>query len=330
MMKNNLKLKLNKIIDDITVNPNTKKIRTKTVNFIISIVKYVLLFGLCFIILYPILQQIMVAIRDPMDINDPMVMWIPNNLSIQNFKIAAIALNYKQALINTATLSFICTILQVFITALVGYAFTRLKFPGSNLLFAIVILTIIVPPATIAIPQFLNTVKMGVYGNLMALYVITALGMGIKSGIFIYMFRQFFRGIPTDLEEAALVDGAGPFKVFYKVMLPNARGAIITVALFAFVWQWNDSYYASLFIKLENYPLLTTKLTTIMNGLQSALSNLDKNYWALIGDDINKNPLFSSMILNTAGIMIMAPLIIGYVFFQRLFVEGIERSGIVG
>ena len=234
------------------------------------------------------------------------------------------------AIVNTATLSFICTIFQVFITALVGYAFTRLKFPGSKILFAIVILTIIVPPATIAIPQFLTVVELGVYGKLSALYVITALGMGLKSGIFIYLFRQFFRGIPIDLEDAALVDGAGPFKVFIKVMLPNARGAIITVALFSFVWQWNDSYYASLFVKLDQYPLLTTKLQTIMYGLQSALSNLDKNYWALIGDDITRNPLFTSMILNTAGIMIMAPLIIGYCFFQRLFVEGIERTGIVG
>ena len=113
-------------------------------------------------------------------------------------------------------------------------------------------------------------------------------------------------------------------------MLPNARGAIITVALFSFVWQWNDDYYSGLFIKLENYPLLTTKLQTIQYGLQSALTGLDKNYWALIGDDVTKNPAFTSMILNTSGILIMFPLIIGYLFFQRLFVEGIERTGIVG
>jgi multiple sugar transport system permease protein len=326
-MKNNLK---NIIVDFANDKELQKRYVNKFVGFLAQLLKYTFMFGLCFIILYPILQQIMVAVRDPNDINDPMVKWVPNTLSIQNFIIAAWGLNYKTALINTATLSFICTILQVAITALVGYAFTRLKFPGSKLLFGLVVLTIIIPPATIAIPQFLQVVELGLYGKLSALYVITALGMGLKSGIFIYLFRQFFRGIPVDLEDAALVDGAGPFKVFYKVMLPNARGAIITVALFAFVWQWNDSYYASLFVKLDQYPLLTTKLQTIMYGLQSVLSNLDKNYWALIGDDITKNPLFTSMILNTAGIMIMAPLIIGYCFFQRLFVEGIERTGIVG
>ena len=327
MMKNNLK---NIIVDFANNKEAQKKYSNKIIGFLAQLLKYTFLFGLCFIILYPLLQQIMVAIRNPNDVNDPMVKWVPNSLSIDNFTIAALGLDYKNALVNTATLSFVCTILQVFITALVGYAFTRLKFPGSKVLFAIVILTIIVPPATIAIPQFLQVVSLGVYGKLSALYVITALGMGLKSGIFIYLFRQFFRGIPVDLEDAALVDGAGPFKVFIKVMLPNARGAIITVALFSFVWQWNDSYYASLFVKLENYPLLTTKLQTIMYGLQGALTNLDKNYWALIGDDITRNPLFTSMILNTAGIMIMAPLIIGYCFFQRLFVEGIERTGIVG
>ena len=327
MMKNNLK----NIIADFANNKEVqKRYANKVIGFLAQLLKYTFLFGLCFIILYPLLQQIMVAVRNPNDVNDPMVKWVPNSLSIDNFTIAAVGLDYKTAIVNTATLAFICTLFQVFITALVGYAFTRLKFPGSKVLFAIVILTIIVPPATIAIPQFLTVVKLGVYGKLSALYVITALGMGLKSGIFIYLFRQFFRGIPIDLEDAALVDGAGPFKVFIKVMLPNARGAIITVALFSFVWQWNDSYYASLFVKLDKYPLLTTKLQTIMYGLQAALSNLDKNYWALIGDDITRNPLFTSMILNTAGIMIMAPLIIGYCFFQRLFVEGIERTGIVG
>ena len=327
MMKNNLK---NIIVDFANDKNLQKRYANKFIGFLAQLLKYTFMFGLCFIILYPILQQIMVAVRNPNDINDPMVKWVPNSFSIENFVIASWGLNYKTALINTATLSFICTILQVAITALVGYAFTRLKFPGSKFLFGIVILTVIIPPATIAIPQFLQVVELGLYGKLSALYVITALGMGLKSGIFIYLFRQFFRGIPIDLEDAALVDGAGPFRVFCKVMLPNARGAIITVALFAFVWQWNDSYYASLFVKLEQYPLLTTKLQTIMYGLQSVLSNLDKNYWALIGDDITKNPLFTSMILNTAGIMIMAPLIIGYCFFQRLFVEGIERTGIVG
>ena len=211
-----------------------------------------------------------------------------------------------------------------------GYSLTRLKFPGHKIVFITVILTIVIPPAVISIPQFLLTTKLGMYGEMSALYLLTAVGMGLKSGVFIYIFMQFFRGVPVDLEDAALVDGAGPFRVFLKVMLPNARGAIITVALFSFVWQWNDDYYSGLFIKLENYPLLTTKLQTIQYGLQSALTGLDKNYWALIGDDVTKNPAFTSMILNTSGILIMFPLIIGYLFFQRLFVEGIERTGIVG
>mgnify|MGYP002901361457 FL=1 len=115
-------------------------------------------------------------------------------------------------------------------------------------------------------------------------------------------------------------------------MLPNARGVITTVALFAFVWQWNDVYYTSMYeVSGDTYPMLTAKLVTMSERvaaliLQPQYVNIVKT----IGEGITKNALFTETLLNTAALLIMTPLLIAYLFVQRLFIEGVERSGIVG
>ena len=129
------------------------------------------------------------------------------------------------------------------------------------------------------------------------------------------------------MEEAAIVDGANAFQVFSRIMLPNAKPAIITVGLLSFVWQWNDFYFTKIFSG-GKYFTLTTQQVAVLYGLQQALA--DAGVWSLLGQDITDNPYFTSMILNTSGILVMLPLLIIYFFVQKMFVEGIERSGIVG
>jgi multiple sugar transport system permease protein len=280
--------------------------------------------------LYPLFLQLAVALRAPSDVNNVTVLWIPGKFSLKNFEVAMIALNYFNALKNSIAVSFGVTILQLVSTSLAGYAFARLKFKGSNILFGLALFTIIVPQTVIALPLLRTITEMNMIGKPAMLFIMAGLGMGIKSGVFIFLFRQFYRGIPVELEEAANIDGANPFKVFYKIMLPNARGAIITVALLSFVWQWNDYYFTTLFVSRSNldFMTLTTQQVSVLYGLQQALT--DAGVWGLMGQDITKNPLFTSMILNTSGILVMLPLLLLYFFVQKLFVQGIERSGIVG
>jgi multiple sugar transport system permease protein len=295
-----------------------------------DILKYVLIIGLCFVIIYPILLQLAVAFRAPSDVHNTTVLWIPGEFSMKNFEVALIGLNYWKALQNSFVIAAGITILQLVSTSLAGYSFARLKYRGRGLMFGLALFTIIVPQTVISLPLLRTMTDLKLVGKPISLFLMAGLGMGIKSGIFIYLFRQFFRGIPMELEEAAFVDGANVFQVFSKVMLPNARGAIITVALLSFVWQWNDYYFTTLFVTRSNpgFATLTTQQVSILFGLQQALT--DAGIWSLMGQDITKNPLFSSMILNTSGILVMLPLLIMYFFVQKLFVEGIERSGIVG
>lgn len=301
----------------------------KIQSFAMTFIRSALLIGLCFVILFPTLQQILMALRAPEDVNNPAVIWIPETWSIMNLKIAALVLDYKNALVNTFKLSFITMLLQIASTALAGYAFSRLKFKGSDLLFTIVILTIIIPPQALSLAQYLYFRDLRLIGKESSIYLMSGLGMGIRSGIFIYIFRSFFKGLPRELEESAMIDGASVFRTFWNVMLPNARGALVTVGLFAFVWQWNDTYFVKIFeVSTAEFPLLTIRLLNAAEGMYAQL--VYNGALNLIGQDVWENPIYLALISNVAALLMMLPLLIMYLFVQKQFVESIERTGIVG
>lgn len=324
-------LKLQKLSPkNVNAQRATKVRRTRKFQaFSLSLMRAIILGGLCFVILYPIIQQVLLALRAPQDANNPTVIWIPKNWSVQNLRIAIITLDYWKALLNTFKLSAISMVLQVASTALAGYAFSRLKFKGSNILFLFVIITIVVPPQALSLAQYIYFRDIRLVGKETSIYLMSGLGMGIRSGIFIYIFKSFFQGLPKELEEAAQVDGASVFRIFWNVMLPNARGAIVTVSLFAFVWQWNDAYFVKIFeISTASFPILTMRLLNAADNVYAAL--FYTGALNLIGQDIWSNPMFLATIANVAALLMMLPLLIMYIFVQRQFVESIERTGIVG
>ena len=352
--KAELKLKYDEIIADLK-NPVKKAVRRrKTGEKLVAILRGFIFFGLSFIIVFPIFQEISLAFRDPLDLNNKLVNWIPENFSLFNVKISIILLNYWKALWNNVKVSTISTVCQLFATSLAGYALSRLKFKGSNIIFWLLMLTLIVPPQAVSLSRTFylgsfdifafgnhpgliekllgHTLKLKGTGKTIVFYITSLTGQGIRAALFIFLFRQFFRGIPVELEESAQIDGAGVVRTFISVMLPNARGVITTVALFAFVWQWNDVYYTSMYeVSGDTYPMLTAKLVTMSERvaaliLQPQYVNIVKT----IGEGITKNALFTETLLNTAALLIMTPLLIAYLFVQRLFIEGVERSGIVG
>lgn len=290
-----------------------------------KIIRFVLIFGFCFIILFPLFLKLSVTFRSKVDIYDPTVLWIPRHFTWENLKIAITTTDYFGALLNTFFVSAGTTLVQLVSCALAAYAFARLKFKGSGIVFGLVIFTIIVPPQTIMIPVYLTYRYFDLFGlvdlltgkdsvNLIDTFwpflISSGTAMGLKNGLYIYIFRQFFRGIPKEIEEAAFVDGAGIFKTFFRIMVPNAVPAVITVLLFSFVWQWNDSYYVSLF--LNQVKVLSTSLMDMGMNLKEP------------------DPVYQSMLLSTGVFLTMLPLLIMYLFVQRYFVESVERTGLVG
>lgn len=298
-----------------------------------TIVRLTLIAGLSFVILYPILQKISTAIKHQTDLYSPIVVWIPETFTLENFRNAIEIMDYWETLFNTFSLSAITTILTAISCAFAGYGFARLKFKGSNLLFAGVILTILVPPTTILIPIYLNLKDFTLMGiipmikgesvNLLNSYwpfILTSLtANSLKAGLYIFIFRQFFRGIPKEVEEAAYIDGASVGNTFTRIMLPNAIPAIITTTLFSFVWQWNDSFFTTTY--LTSSKVMSTQLSSLPYNLAIELSG---------GDASKADPFYLSMVQDTGILLAILPLIIIYLFVQRYFVESIERTGIVG
>ena len=336
-----LKYKFNEFKNDMH-NPLRRNIRfARFLGIVISIFRALILFGLCFVIFMPIFEKLSYAFRSPYDLNNPQVIWIPDQWSTMNIEISYELLTKRgHTYLNTFFLAAMCTFLQVIATAFPGYAFARLKFKGSGIIFYIVLASLAIPNEVLSVSRSLFFQNYGFFGytlvgSSLAMYIMTIFGQGLRSAIFIYLFRQAFRNLPIELEESAEIDGAGVIRTFWSVMLPNARGAIVTVGLFAFVWQWNDSYFGNLLkYTSEANSLLAVKLANGTEGLRTVIETMrmanDSTLISFVATGVVVDPTFIALIANTAALMIMAPLLIGYFFVQRLFVESIERTGIVG
>lgn len=309
--------------------PRTSKYRTTSYWASIgwSIARAVLVSGICFLIVHPLLVKISSSLMTEADLYDLSVKWFPRKLSFQsiarNYQMLYHEMNYGVALINSLLLAFLVAFLQLISCSVIGYGFARFKYFGSNFVFALVILTLLVPPQMIMVPLFLNFRFFDLFGliktplNLLGTYwpfVLTSLtGMGLKNGLFIYVMRQVFSGQPKSLEEAALVDGAGQIRTFFTIMLPGAKSALLIVFLFSFVWQYNDYYLTSMYLR-NTSMLLPFKL----DGLTQ------------IFDVYEYSKEYVTIVNNTGMLMFIAPLLVFYTFLQRYFVESIERTGIVG
>ncbi len=333
------KEKIKNKVKDFQMNWNdttNKRVRAKRVGEVTGkFLRAFILIGLCFIILLPLLQKFSYAFRHPNDITDPQVIWIPGTFSTETIRIALGYLSYSESLKNSIILAAFTTVIQVMATALAGYSFAKLKFPGSEILFYIIIFTLVVPNETLDLSRYLFFLNNSFFGlrlifNTFSIYIMSAFGMGLRSAIFIFLFRQFFRNVPIELEESAEIDGAGVIRTFWSVMLPNARGAIVTVSLFAFVWQYNDYYFAHLFRYERTLPLLTTKLASGSGNLSAVMVTSFGDLLRDLGDEIKDDPLFFGLITNTAALLMMLPLLISYFFVQKMFVESIERTGLTG
>jgi len=267
------------------------------------------------------------SFRDRTDMNDPTVMWIPRHYTLDVIKQTAHAMNFGKTLTNTLVLNIGCSVVQVFACSITGYGFARFNFRGKKILFIIAILTIIVPVQVVSLPLYEQFRFFGIKGiftlnltNTMAcMYLPAAMGCGIRSGLMILIFRQFFRGLPKELEDAAYLDGCGPFGTFWRVMVPNAKSSFLTVFLFSVVFYWNDYYVSSTFFT-EN------------NTIALMLKNLNTQLALEIFNDatVQISPREQIVWLESGCLISIAPMLVMYVLLQKYFTEGIERSGIVG
>ena len=293
----------------------------------------IMLFGLCFLILQPLLSKVSVSLMQEKDLYDATVINIPRNVTNENYKTAGLLMAYSKSLISTLWISFVIALIQVTSTTLVGYGFARYKFPGKKLLFGAVVLSIVIPPQTILTALYLNFRYFDLFGilglfgikpinmlNSITPYLMVSAGaMGLKNGLYIFMLRQYFRGIPKELEEAAYVDGCGKLRTFLVIMIPDAKPMLTSIFLFSYVWQWTDTFYSSLF--LRKFGLLANAVSGLGDGLATYVQSLS-------GRTEIPSMAYQQSIISTGTLMVIAPLIIIYLVAQKGFVESLAQTGI--
>ena len=308
-------------------------LKKKMMNTGVSICRFILLFGMCFLILQPILNKISVSFMTEEDLYNPIVVSIPEHFTTENYLLAAELMNYSKAIVNSFVISLTIAVLQIAVCTLVGYGFARFNFPLKKFWFACVIMVILIPPQTISsslfffffffdvfgIVKLIKGETINLRGSVLPYYLMSGGCMGLKNGLYIFLIRQFFRNIPVDMEEAAYVDGCGTLKTFVRIMLPEAKPILTSCFLFAFVWQWTDGFYSKMFLG-------TTSL--VSTGLARLVDSLGAYIQRLTGTLTTVSIAYSNCILATGTLMIIVPLIILYLFAQRAFVESISNSGI--
>jgi multiple sugar transport system permease protein len=296
---------------------------------VLMIGRIAILIGVCYVILAPLIGIFVNSISADSDAYDPMVYIIPKNPTWERYALVLTRLDYWNTMGQDMFYVLTLMALQVVMCSMVGYGFARFNFPFKKMLFACVVVMIIIPSHTIMLPLYMTfrqfdplglvTLFRGAPINLMGspipMYIMTFFASGVRSGLYIYIFNQFFRGLPKEIEEAALVDGAGVWYTYFRIMLVNALPAVITVTVFSMVWQFNDTFYAKLFLISEDI-VISKKIAV----LQAQIANQDRVL------DVAIQELYRA-----AGIiLVLLPVTIIYIVLQKYFIEGVERSGIVG
>ncbi|MBQ9736205.1 MAG: carbohydrate ABC transporter permease [Clostridia bacterium] len=313
-------------------------------NVVWYLFRFILMIGVSYVILFPFFSKIAGSFMSPSDFVDPTVCVIPKSPTLDIYKAIILENGYLSALFNTIVLSLSTALIQTFVAALVGYGLCKFKFKGNSVVMIFVIITMIIPHETIRLSmmqhfryfdiggvQGLNIPGLiqgivGIFGghieiNLMEsfapLILLSVFGLGFKNGLYIFMMRQFFTGVPDELEESAYVDGSNTFRTFFQIILPLSIPMMVTIFLFAFCWQWTDDFYTGIFFTGDGPIRLMPDILEIPKSLETAASYAAQK-------------LYYTAINNTCGIMIILPLVILYLFCQKFLVQGIERSGLVG
>ena len=230
--------------------------------------------------------------------------WLPSVLRWSNFTDAIDFIPYRDLTKNSIVLSTLFGVLTTFSSAITGYGFARMRGPGKKFLFAVLIMTMMVPPIVTLIPTYLLFSRYGLVGNYLPWVLWGAAGTPYT----IFLYRQFFSGLPKELEEAAIIDGAGRIRIFVQIFLPLSRPLLVTAFVLAFNSVWGDFVAPNLFLNSGN--------TTLAVGVSSGYTN-QAGY-----------PLYN--LLAGGAFLYVIPVVLLFLFAQRSYVRGFANSGIKG
>ena len=285
---------------------------------------YLMMILITYIFLYPFIYLLVTSVMSNDDLNNFTVQWIPRSLNFNNYTLAAEFMKFFNSLKNSLFSTVLTTLGQLLSCSMAGYGLARYKFPGKKLVFMIVILALIIPTQTIIIPQYLLYGKFGWLNTFIPITVPAFFGYGFKGALYIYVFRQFYLGLPKELEEAARVDGCGFLRTYIRIIFPTAKTAYIVVLVLALVWNWGNYFEPSMYLGRTDMYTLPMSLNNITEALTVSMETLSTNF----GVDAD-NPI-NNAVLCAGAVMVIAPLAAMFAVLQKEFIQGIENSGLTG
>lgn len=282
------------------INKETSRPSGKVWNWLSTI----LLFVMAFIMVMPFVWLVSSSLKSQTQIFSYPPQWIPDPFHFENYSKALTIKPFGLYLVNTLKIVFLNVIAVVFSSSLVAYGFARINFPGRDFWFGIVMATLFLPYAVLIVPSFMIFTQLGWVDTILPLTVPLFFGGGAFN---IFLLRQFFRTIPEELADAARIDGCSEFGIYWRIMMPLARPALITVGIFTFLNAWNDLLGPIIYLRSpQNF--------TVAVGLSSFRSTLDVS-WDL------------QLAATTA---VIVPVVVLFFFTQRYFIKGIVMTGLKG
>jgi multiple sugar transport system permease protein len=252
--------------------------------------------------LFPFVWMVSTSFKSPGEIFTQTPTFIPTQPTLDNFRNLLNSANLGSSFFNSLVFAFGMTLLSVFFNAMAAYGFAKLSFPGREKLFALLLLTIMVPGQVTMMPVFLILKTLGLLNTFTGLIV-----PGIASVFGIFMLRQFMREVPEEILEAARIDGCSEFRIFFSIMLPLCRPILATLAIFSFIGAWNEFFWPLIIMLRED-----------MQTLPVALANLNGQFntdWGL---------------LMAGSVLVVVPVIIVFLTAQKHYIKGIAAGGVKG
>lgn len=322
-------------VQAITKNINKDKVRKFLMGskdkegFLKVFAIYALLICIGFIYIYPILYMVSSSFMSLDDLLDSSIKWIPSAITLDNYVQAAKSMDFWMSLLKSIIIAGVPTLCNLISCALTGYGLARFEFPCKKIVFALIIFIFILPSQITMISTYRLYSELGMLNTIWAFILPSILGMGLNAPIFILIFYQFFKQVPKVLIEAAQIDGAGYLKSFLQISVPSAAPAFITVALFSFVWYWNENYLTQMYvtgaISGSNTGSDWTWTTLVVQ-----LDKFASNYNAYASTSGSQATSLNESISMAGTMLSILPLLLMYFVLQRYFVESIDRTGITG
>ncbi|HHW45512.1 MAG TPA: carbohydrate ABC transporter permease [Clostridiales bacterium] len=277
-----------------------------------NIIVYTLLIEFSFVFLYPLVYMLMNSFKYDYEIVDATKQWIITKINFNNYTAAWRGLDYLHSLKNTLIVVLGSTLGHILSCSMAGYGFARFKFKGRNIMFMIAMLSLLIPAPLLLMPLYIQFAKMGMHGTFLPIILPAFFGFGLKGGLYIFLFRQFFKSLPVSYEEAAKIEGCSMVRIYARIMMPIARTTILVVFILSCVWHWNDYFEPNTYLEGD-----TLMLAQKIPAVASAHPTITSAFGARI-----------NMVALACCTLVILPLIIIYFIFQKQFMQGVEFTGL--